>query len=162
MLEGLEPALGLVSAELVALIALGFGAMFLFFSGSAVLVLGSSCPSRASADRALPFSAVAPSGRRFAALAGLACSTSVPTAVAVSAARCSAWRRRLPADPPLGAGPGRALARWGWFSLGSACCSWPRSLFPSLETTAQPALLVSLGLVTMRRSRALARSSSPV
>jgi hypothetical protein len=44
MAEGLEGALGLVSAALVALIALGFGAMFLFFSGSAVLVLGQFLP----------------------------------------------------------------------------------------------------------------------
>src|SRR5882672_4525924 len=40
MLEVLTRSLGFVSASLVALIALGFGAMFLFFSGSAALVLG--------------------------------------------------------------------------------------------------------------------------
>lgn len=40
MLEVLTRGLGFVSASLVALIALGFGAMFLFFSGSAALVLG--------------------------------------------------------------------------------------------------------------------------
>ena len=36
----LEPALGVVSASLLGLIALGFGAMFVFFSGAAALVLG--------------------------------------------------------------------------------------------------------------------------
>ena len=40
MLDWLQPTLGLVSASLVALIAIGFGAMFLFFSASAALVLG--------------------------------------------------------------------------------------------------------------------------
>jgi lipoprotein-releasing system permease protein len=40
MLEILTRGLGFVSASLVALIALGFGAMFLFFSGSAALILG--------------------------------------------------------------------------------------------------------------------------
>ncbi|MEE2703323.1 MAG: FtsX-like permease family protein [Myxococcota bacterium] len=44
MLDGilglLEPALGVVSASLLGLIALGFGAMFVFFSGAAALVLG--------------------------------------------------------------------------------------------------------------------------
>jgi lipoprotein-releasing system permease protein len=39
MLEVLSRGLGFVSASLVALIALGFGAMFLFFSGSAALIL---------------------------------------------------------------------------------------------------------------------------
>jgi lipoprotein-releasing system permease protein len=40
MIELLSHGLGFVSASLVALIALGFGAMFLFFSGSAALILG--------------------------------------------------------------------------------------------------------------------------
>jgi lipoprotein-releasing system permease protein len=40
MLEWLQPALGFASAALVALIALAFGAMFLFFSGASALVLG--------------------------------------------------------------------------------------------------------------------------
>jgi lipoprotein-releasing system permease protein len=40
LLETLSHALGFVSASLVALIALAFGAMFLFFSGSAALILG--------------------------------------------------------------------------------------------------------------------------
>ncbi|HTO08185.1 MAG TPA: lipoprotein-releasing ABC transporter permease subunit [Myxococcota bacterium] len=40
MLELLSRSLGFVSASLVALIALGFAAMFLFFSGSAALILG--------------------------------------------------------------------------------------------------------------------------
>jgi lipoprotein-releasing system permease protein len=44
MTEFLEGALGFVSAALVALIALGFGALFLFFSGSAMLVLGQFLP----------------------------------------------------------------------------------------------------------------------
>ncbi len=40
MPEWLQPLLGFVSASLVALVALGFGAMFVFFSASAALVLG--------------------------------------------------------------------------------------------------------------------------
>ncbi len=40
MLEILSRSLGFVSASVVALIALGFGAMFLFFSASAALILG--------------------------------------------------------------------------------------------------------------------------
>jgi len=40
MLEVLSRSLGFVSASLVALIALAFGLMFLFFSGSAALILG--------------------------------------------------------------------------------------------------------------------------
>ena len=40
ILEFLSRGLGFVSASLVALIALAFGAMFLFFSGSAALILG--------------------------------------------------------------------------------------------------------------------------
>jgi lipoprotein-releasing system permease protein len=39
MLEWLSQGLGFVSASLVALIALAFGAMFVFFSGSAALIL---------------------------------------------------------------------------------------------------------------------------
>jgi lipoprotein-releasing system permease protein len=44
MTELLGSALGFVSASLVALIGLGFGAMLLFFSGSALLVLGQFLP----------------------------------------------------------------------------------------------------------------------
>jgi lipoprotein-releasing system permease protein len=44
MADLLPSALGLVSASLVALIALGFGALFVFFSGSALLVLGQFLP----------------------------------------------------------------------------------------------------------------------
>ena len=44
MSEILAPALGFVSASLVALIALGFGAMLIFFSASAVLVFGQFLP----------------------------------------------------------------------------------------------------------------------
>jgi lipoprotein-releasing system permease protein len=44
LLDWLHPLLGFVSASLVALIALGFGLMFLFFSGSAALVLGQFLP----------------------------------------------------------------------------------------------------------------------
>ncbi len=40
MLEVVSRSLGFVSASLVALIALGFGLMFLFFSGSAAMILG--------------------------------------------------------------------------------------------------------------------------
>ncbi len=44
MIEALGNALGFVSASLVALIALGFGILFVFFSSSAVLVLGQFLP----------------------------------------------------------------------------------------------------------------------
>ncbi len=40
MIEVLSRSLGFVSASLVALIALGFGLMFVFFSGSAAMILG--------------------------------------------------------------------------------------------------------------------------
>jgi lipoprotein-releasing system permease protein len=42
--ELVPAALGVVSASLVALIALGFGTLFVFFSGSALLVLGQFLP----------------------------------------------------------------------------------------------------------------------
>jgi lipoprotein-releasing system permease protein len=54
MFDWLQPALGFVSASLVALIALGFGAMMLFFSGSAVIVLGQFLPFVRPARAALP------------------------------------------------------------------------------------------------------------
>ena len=44
MTEWLQPILGFLSAGLVALVALAFGAMFLFFAGSAALVLGQFLP----------------------------------------------------------------------------------------------------------------------
>ena len=44
MIEILEPTLGFISASLVALIALGFGVMLVFFSGSALLVFGQFLP----------------------------------------------------------------------------------------------------------------------
>ncbi|MEE8557608.1 MAG: lipoprotein-releasing ABC transporter permease subunit [Myxococcota bacterium] len=44
MAEAVPMVLGFVSASLVALIAIGFGALFLFFSGSALLVLGQFLP----------------------------------------------------------------------------------------------------------------------
>jgi lipoprotein-releasing system permease protein len=59
MIEGIQGALGLVSATLVALIALGFGSMFLFFSGSAVLVLGQFLPFARRPVVALPALAAA-------------------------------------------------------------------------------------------------------
>jgi lipoprotein-releasing system permease protein len=54
MLEILTRSLGFVSASLVALIALGFGAMFLFFSGSAALILGHFLRFVTSPRTALP------------------------------------------------------------------------------------------------------------
>jgi lipoprotein-releasing system permease protein len=44
MLDWVQPVLGFISASLVALIALFFGVMMLFFSGSAVIVLGQFLP----------------------------------------------------------------------------------------------------------------------
>ena len=44
MLEILGPTIGFVSASLVVLIALGFGTMLVFFSGSALIVLGQFLP----------------------------------------------------------------------------------------------------------------------
>jgi len=40
ILGWIQPALGVVSATLVAIIALGFGALFVFFSGASALVMG--------------------------------------------------------------------------------------------------------------------------
>src|SRR5262245_28364819 len=67
MLEVLTRSLGFVSASLVALIALGFGAMFLFFSGSAALILGHFLRFVRPARVALP--AIAASAALVAALA---------------------------------------------------------------------------------------------
>jgi lipoprotein-releasing system permease protein len=54
VIDWLQPVLGFVSASLVALIALAFGAMFLLFSGSAALVLAQFLPfSRRPAVTAL-------------------------------------------------------------------------------------------------------------
>jgi len=44
MIDWIQPVLGFTSASLVALIALFFGVMLLFFSGSAVIVLGQFLP----------------------------------------------------------------------------------------------------------------------
>ena len=59
MVELLSRGLGFVSASLVALIALGFGAMFLFFSGSAALILGHFLRFVRPARAALPAIALA-------------------------------------------------------------------------------------------------------
>jgi lipoprotein-releasing system permease protein len=143
MLEGLQGALGLVSAGLVGLIALGFGAMFLFFSGSAVLVLGQFLPF--ARRPVVAFSAIA----FWSGLAAVA-------ALAVDLDPYPAWLFpltwlclggfaylliRLPA---LG-----RVVRWlvGAVLLGSGLLFVASLAFPSLETTAQPALLASLGLV---------------
>jgi lipoprotein-releasing system permease protein len=48
MLEWLQSALGVASASFVAIIALGFGAMFVFFSGASALVLGQFIPFAAA------------------------------------------------------------------------------------------------------------------
>jgi lipoprotein-releasing system permease protein len=54
MLDAIQPVLGFVSASLVALVALGFGLMMLFFSGSAVIVLGQFLPFARRARVSLP------------------------------------------------------------------------------------------------------------
>lgn len=59
MIELVSRSLGFVSASLVALIALGFGVMFLFFSGSAALILGHFLRFVRSPRVALPAIAIA-------------------------------------------------------------------------------------------------------
>jgi lipoprotein-releasing system permease protein len=59
MTEWVQPALGFLSATIVALIALGFAAMFVFFSGSAALVLGKFLRFAAAPSVALPAAAAA-------------------------------------------------------------------------------------------------------
>ena len=91
MLEVLTRSLGFVSASLVALIALGFGAMFLFFSGSAALILGHFLRFVRPARAALPAIALA------ALLLG---------AIAFGVGQENWW------SPPL-AQLGAGLAAWG-------------------------------------------------
>ncbi|MEX2207559.1 MAG: FtsX-like permease family protein [Myxococcota bacterium] len=69
MLEVVSRSLGFVSASLVALIALGFGLMFLFFSGSAAMILGHFLRFVRPARVALPAIALAALALAAAALA---------------------------------------------------------------------------------------------
>ena len=134
MLEWLQPVLGFVSASFVALIALGFGAMMLFFSGSAVIVLGQFLPFVRLARVALPAIAIASVlvlGVAF--LAG----APIPWIPALSQIACAlvAW----------------ALVRWEaahrWLRVGVGCglvaagVLFPVSLLlPALETAAASAV----------------------
>jgi hypothetical protein len=143
MTEGLEGALGLASAALVALIALGFGAMFLFFSGSAVLVLG----------QFLPFAR-----RPAVALSAIAAATALAlaAALALDLGPYPAWA--LPAVW-LGLGgfayllillprPGRVV-RWlaAAVLFVSGLLFLAALAFPKLEGAAQLGLIVSLGII---------------
>jgi lipoprotein-releasing system permease protein len=143
MLEGLEGALGIVSAGLVALIALGFGAMFLFFSGSAVLVLGQFLPF--ARRPGVAFTAIAVwSG--LALVAALAVDLGpYPVWLFPLTWLCLGGVAYLLIRLPKLAG----VLRWlvGAVLLGSGLLFVASLAFPSLETAAQPALLVSLGLV---------------
>jgi hypothetical protein len=86
MIEVLSRSLGFVSASLVALIALGFGLMFVFFSGSAAMILGHFLRFVRPARVALP------------AIGLAACAGRSPPRSARRAAR----------------GPPRSLAAWGF------------------------------------------------
>lgn len=68
MLEVVSRSLGFVSASLVALIALGFGLMFVFFSGSAAMILGHFLRFVRPARVALPAIALAALAMGVAAL----------------------------------------------------------------------------------------------
>lgn len=59
MTEWIQPALGFLSATIVALLALSFAAMFVFFSGSAALVLGKFLRFAAAPSAAVPAAAAA-------------------------------------------------------------------------------------------------------
>ena len=69
MAELIPTALGFVSASLVALIALAFGALFVFFSGSALLVLGQFLPFARTPRVAVTSVGVAALGVTIASLA---------------------------------------------------------------------------------------------
>ncbi len=69
MAELIPAALGFVSASLVALIALAFGALFVFFSGSALLVLGQFLPFARTPRVAVASVGVAALGVTIASLA---------------------------------------------------------------------------------------------
>jgi lipoprotein-releasing system permease protein len=90
MLEWLQPVLGFVSASLVALIALGFGLMMLFFSGSAVIVLGQFLPFVRPVRTAVPVIAAAAVVAGIVALVGGA---QIPWAPPISQTVCAtvAW-----------------------------------------------------------------------
>lgn len=69
MAELIPAALGFVSASLVALIALAFGSLFVFFSGSALLVLGQFLPFARTPRVAVASVGVAALGVTIASLA---------------------------------------------------------------------------------------------
>ncbi len=143
MLEWLQPVLGFVSASFVALIALGFGAMMLFFSGSAVIVLGQFLPFVRLARVALPTIAIASVlvlGAAF--LAG----APIPWIPALSQIACAlvAW----------------ALVRWEaahrWLRIGVGCglvaagVLFPVSLLlPALEPAAASAVGVLFAFLAL-------------
>jgi lipoprotein-releasing system permease protein len=116
MIELVEPVLGFVSASLVALIALGFGAMAVFFSGSALLVFGQFLPF----VRPIPVAATA------AALAG-----AVVLTVGLVAGSDPVW---LPALVQL------ACTALAW------ACVRVRALHAPLRWVVGPYLLVSAAL----------------
>jgi lipoprotein-releasing system permease protein len=141
MIDWLSGALGFVSASLVSLIALGFGVLFVFFSSSAVLVLG----------QFLPFAR-----RPRVALATLAVVGGVG-AVLSRGLEIDPWWA-----PPLvwvGAGAvafallwARPFWRWLRFGVGlvfiAAACAWMASVaFDGLDEIARAAIGVAAGLL---------------
>jgi lipoprotein-releasing system permease protein len=106
-MELLPQALGFVSACLVALIALGFGAMFLFFSGSAALVLGQFVRFGLDLRVLLPVVGIGVAGAAWLAYAtGAPYPFALPLAQALfpGAAAALVWARGLHRAARIGAG----------------------------------------------------------
>lgn len=130
MIEFLQQLLGFASASLVALIALAFGCMFVFFSGSAALVLGhfvrfASAPGAAAF--AIGCGALIALG--VALLAGAVPVWSPPLAVSVCGVLCYAAVRVRAL---------LAVARWGggFLLLGSGVLYLVSLPFPELAGVA--------------------------
>jgi lipoprotein-releasing system permease protein len=163
MIELLSRSLGFVSASLVALIALGFGAMFLFFSGSAALILGHFLRFARAPRVALP--AIALAACLLAVVARVAdaewwwsppASQVVVGLLAWALVRVPRWHRALRW------GYGTALAACGLlFLVGLVAPSWSEVARDAALVAALllmvPALglwpLVLAGLVEHRRAR---------
>ncbi len=163
MLEVLSRSLGFVSASLVALIALGFGLMFVFFSGSAALILGHFLRFVRPARVALPAIALAT-----IALAGAALLLGAPEPLAPPAAQLVAgllaWGfvRARAFHRVLSWGAGALLAICGaLFVTGLLVPSWEERGHAAVSVAAAALLLTALGvwplvlagLVEHRRAR---------
>lgn len=163
MIELVSRSLGFVSASLVALIALGFGTMFLFFSASAALILGHFLRFVRPARVALPFIVLATGASAALAIALDAPSPLAPPAGQLATAllawglvRARAIHRALTwllgaVLLVCGALFALGLVRPDWEDTGQAAISIAASLLLLGALGVWP--LVIAGLVEHRRSR---------